>query len=516
MNYLLHSKSLHSKSLHLESLHSRSSYLKLTLPILSISLAMSVVVHAEPHPSSTPSSVEITSLKHLESLKNPVSMTQLRRPNVQEFKTSSGTRVLFVDAPELPIVDIRLVFDAGSARDSELKQGQYGLATLTSQLLAEGTSTQTTDQISANFERLGAQFGVAAYRDMFTVNLRTLSDSNLLNPAVEQLLSILKDAQIPQVSYDRIMQQDRIGLAAQKDSPSATANIRFWQDLYGKHPYAQPTTGTLASIELIKPADIRKFKDTYLVAHNLNIAITGQMTLAQAQALAERITQSLPQGEHARPLPKPDTMTARTVYVPFDSTQTHVLIGEVSVTRNNPDLPALTVGNDVFGGGDFSAILMQELRVKRGLTYGAYSGFSPMRSNGPFILNYSTRSDQTDESLKVAKQALRDYIQKGVPLEKLNEAKMGILNSYPLSLSSNGNIASFLASMGFYGLPSSYLADYPKQIEAVTPESAHAAFVRYVHPDAMLTVVLGKEKPKVDDNVDNSGSAESTNKPTQQ
>jgi len=493
----------------------KSVHLKSTLSLFAICIAPMTLVHAEPHPSNTPSSVEITALKQLDSLKNPVSMSQLHTPTVHEFKTSSGTRVLFVEAPELPIVDIKLVFDAGSARDSELKQGQYGLASLTSQLLAEGTPTQTTDQISANFERLGAQFGAAAYRDMFTVNLRTLSDSNLLNPAVDQLLSILKDAQIPQSSFDRIMQQDRLGLAAQKDSPSTTANIRFWQELYGKHPYAQPTTGTLTSIETIKPADIRKFKDTYLVAHNLNIAITGQMSLSQAQVLAERITQSLPQGQHARTLPKPEATTGRTVYIPFDSTQTHVMMGEVSITRDNPDLPALTVSNDVFGGGDFSAILMQELRVKRGLTYGAYSGFNPMHSNGPFILNYSTRSDQTNQSLKVTQQVLRDYIEKGVPLDKLNEAKTGILNSYPLSLSSNQNIVSFLASMGFYGLPNSYIADYPKQIEAVTPETAHQAFVRYINPDAMLTVVLGKKNPKTADTANTNDSSKS-NQPTPQ
>lgn len=515
MKRSLHLKTAYLKTAYLKSARIKSSHPKFTLSLLALSMATSAMVYAEPHPSSTPSSVEITALKQLDSLKNTVSTSQLRTPAVHEFKTSSGTRVLFVDAPELSIVDIKLVFDAGSARDSELKQSQYGLASLTSQLLAEGTSTQTTDQISANFERLGAQFGASAYRDMFTVNLRSLSDSNLLSPAVDQLLAILKDAQIPQASYDRIMQQDRLRIAAQKDSPATTASIRFWQELYGKHPYAQPTSGTLSSIELIKPADIRQFKDTYLVAHNLIIAITGQMSLTQAQALAERITQNLPQGEHARPLPKPDVMTARTVYVPFDSTQTHVLIGEVSVTRDNPDLPALIVGNDVFGGGDFSAILMQELRVKRGLTYGAYSSFNPMHSNGPFILSYSTRSDQSDESLKVAQQALRDYIEKGVPLDKLNEAKTGILNSYPLSLSSNANIVSFLASMGFYGLPNSYLADYPKQIEAVTPQSAHDAFVRYAHPDAMLTVVLGKEKPKADSNVKSNNSSEPTKNSTQ-
>lgn len=470
----------------------------LTLSLLTISMGTTAIVHAESHSSKTPSTTEITALKQLDSLKKTENVSQLKTPTVQEFKTQSGTRVLFVEAPELPIVDIQLVFDAGSARDSELKAGQFGLASITAQLLDEGTSTQTTDQISANFERLGAQFGTAASRDMFAVNLRSLSDSDLLNPAVDQLLSILKDAQVPQTSFDRIMQQNRIVLAMQKDSPGTTIAIRFMQELYGKHPYAQPSTGTLASVELIKPADIRKFKDTYLVAKNLNIAIVGQMNFEQAKALAERITQSLPQGQHARSLPKPDATVARTVFVPFDSSQTHIRIGQIGVTQNNPDLPALTLANEVFGGGDFSAMLMKELREKRGLTYGAYSGFSAMQSNGPFKINYSTRTDQMDESLRVAKQTLLDYVQNGVPLDKLNDAKTGILNSYPLSLSGNETIASRLSSMGFYGLANSYMADYPKLIEAVTPEVAHQAFVRYVHPDNMLVVVVGKEKPKAD------------------
>lgn len=470
----------------------------LTLSLLAIGLGTTVIVHAEPHSSNTPSNAEITALKRLDSLKTSQIISQLKTPTVQEFKTISGTRVLFVEAPELPIVDIQLVFDAGSARDSDLKSGQYGLASITAQLLDEGTSTQTTDQISENFERLGAQYSAGASREMLTVNLRTLSDHQLLTPAVDQLLSILKDAQVPQSSYERIMQQNRIGLAAQKESPAKTNNIRFWQELYGKHPYAQPTTGTLTSIELIKPADIRKFKDTYLVAKNLNIAIVGQMNLEQAKSLAERITQSLPQGQHARSLPKPEETIARTVYVPFDSTQTHISIGQIGITQDNPDLPALTLANEVFGGGDFSAILMKELREKRGLTYGAYSGFSAMQSNGPFRVNYSTRTDQMNESLSVAKQALLDYLQKGAPLDRLNEAKTGLLNSYPLSLSGNSTIASRLAGMGFYGLANTYIADYPKLIEAVTPEAAHQAFVRYVSPEKMVVVVVGKEKPKAE------------------
>ncbi len=451
--------------------------------------------HAETHASTTPSSAEITALPHLDSLKNAASTAALKTPQVQAFTTTTGTRVLFVEAPELPIIDLRLVFDAGSARDGELSAGQYGLATLTAQLLDEGTTTQNTDQIAANFERLGIDYSASATRDMFVVSMRSLTDPTLMNPGVDQLLSLLKDAQFPQNSFDRILQQNRLGLEQQKESPGTMASIRFMEKLYGQHPYAEPTTGTPESLNRIKPADLKRFKDNYLVAHNLTIAIVGQLSLDNAKALAERISQSLPQGHAAKPLPAPAAFTAQNAFIPFDSTQTHVIMGEIGVRRDNPDLPALTVANEIFGGGNFSAMLMKELREKRGLTYGAYSAFSPLQSNGPFIISYSTRSEKTDESLHVARQVLTDYLHQGTDQRTFDEAKTGLLNSYPLSLSGNSTIAGRIANMAFYHLPLTYMADYPKQIEAVTPDSARAAFGTYVHPDQMLTLVLGKTAP---------------------
>ena len=456
-------------------------------------LAFSSTGHAdEDHTAADPTG-PITALTQLSSLQGKTIQPVLRTPQVNDFKTASGTRVLFVAAPELPIVDIRLTFDAGSARDVEIGQGLFGLANLTAQLLDEGTSTQTTDQIAEQFETLGAQYSASAYRDMFAVDLRTLSDPKHLEPSVDQLLLLLKDAQFPVSSMQRVLQNAAIGQKQREESPSAISGIRFWRELYGQHPYAEPSSGTQASIKKITQADIQQFKSQFLVAKNLNIAITGQLTLKQAKQLAERITQSLPKGQHARPLPTPAPINqARTVMVPFDSTQTHIIIGQLGINRADPDLPALTVGNEVLGGGDFNARLMKELREKRGMTYGAYSGFSPMRSTGPFTISYSTRSDQAAESIDVARQTVQDYLAQGADPTALAEAQEGILNGYPLSLASNQSINAYLAMMGFYDLPASYLADYPAKIAAVTPQAVRDAFSRHVHPEQMLTVVVGQ------------------------
>ncbi len=434
-----------------------------------------------------------------------------RIPAVQDWTDRHGLRTLFVQANELPMVDIRLTFDAGSARDAAIGPGLSGLASLTASMLDEGTSTQTTDQIAAQFEALGAQYSAHAYRDMFTVELRVLSDAAVLQPAVEQLLALLADAQFPDDSLARLRASTAIGQQQREESPAAMANIRFWRELYGQHPYAEPSTGTQASLLRITRSDLMAFKKRFLVRGNASLAITGQLTPAQARALAAQIATRLPEGPAAPALPTPAPLThARTVRVPFASTQSQVVMGHIGINRKTPDLPALLVGNEMLGGGDFNALLMRELRKKNGLTYGAYSSFVPMRVNGPFSVSFSTRSDQTDAAIALAQQTIAQLLQQGVDEQQVAEVRAGMVNSYPASLSSNENINAMLGMMGFYGLPASYLADYPRQLQQVTAAQVRQALLRHVQPDRLLTVVVGPttaRTPAATPNLDRVGTA---------
>lgn len=473
----------------------RALWLSLALSLMGISSGHAEI--SENHTAAESSNLPLQALTRLSSLTNATQQT-LRSPNVQSFRTSQGMRVLFVAAQELPMVDIRLTFDAGSARDQAAETSQNlklsGLASLTAQLLFEGTSTQTTDQIAARFESLGAQYSAAAYRDMFNIELRSLTDQAYLQPALTQWLDAIGDAQFPQSSVTRVLQNAETGQKQRKDSPSAVASIRFWRELYGTHPYAEPSTGTLASLNNLTVQQVQQFRQRYLVSNNATLAITGDLSRAQAAAIAERIGARLPRGEPAPALPDPKPLDReRQVYVPFNASQSHILIGQIGVKRNAPaaDLAALAVANDILGGDGFTALLTQELREKRGLTYGAYSSFVQMRSNGPFMITYSTRGDQAAASIEIAKQTLRNFVAHGVTADVVEEAKQGMLNSYPLSLSSNSNINAFLGMIGFYDLPLTYLADYPAQIAAVTPADVQRVLQQYLHPDKMLTVVVG-------------------------
>lgn len=467
--------------------------LSLTLSVTGVSNSYADISD-ENHASAQSNNQPLQALNRLSSL-NTTTQQTLHTPNIQSFRTAQGTRVLFVAAPELPMVDIRLTFDAGSARDQAIGNNLAGLASLTAQLLFEATSTQNTDQIAASFESLGAQYSAAAYRDMFTIELRSLTDQAYLQPAVTQWLDALRDAQFPDSSMARILQNAETGQKQRKDSPSAVASIRFWRELYGTHPYAEPSTGSMASLKNLSVQHVQQFRQRFLVAKNATIAITGNLSRAQVSELAERISGNLPMGEPAPALPDPQSLSAaRHIHVPFNASQSHIIIGQVGVKRSmrTADLAALAVGNDILGGDGFTALLTQELREKRGLTYGAYSSFVQMRSNGPFMINYSTRGDQAAASIEIAKQTLRDFVTNGVTADAVEEAKQGMLNSYPLSLASNSSINAFLAMIGFYDLPVTYLADYPTQIAAVTAADVQRVLQQYVHPDQLLTVVVGQ------------------------
>lgn len=435
----------------------------------------------------------IASLPYLQSL-HDLQQHPYQAPQVQELFSKNGVRTLLVESKQLPIVDIQLTFNAGSARDESISKGLNGLANLTARLLNEGTSTQTANDIAHSFERLGAQYSAQAYRDMFVVRLRVLSDEKRLDPALNQLIFLLKDAQFPQGSIDRILNNAQIGQKQVKENPKRSMSVRFYRAIYGDHPYAQPSTGTIQSLKRIKSEDIQAFKKQYLVANNLNIAITGNVNQQQAQQMIDLLTEQINTGESAPPLPDAQALEkAQIIRIPFNSSQAHVMIGQISIRRDDPDRFALEVGNEIFGSGGFQSLLMQELREKRGLTYSASSNLSSMQSQGLFYIQYSTQREQLLESLNITYDTLLKFLHKPLTTAQVEESKRGLIRAFPLLLRSNANINSQLGAIGFYGLPSNYLTQYQQLISDVSAEDVHQAWQKHIHPERFLTVLAGKD-----------------------
>ena len=409
-------------------------------------------------------------------------------PKIQNWTTANGARVYFVPSPELPMVDIRVVFDAGSARDGT----QSGLAQITNGLLDQGAGDLNADQIADRMEGLGAQLGTGSYRDMAIVSLRSLTDRSLLDPALNIMALVIAKPSFPQDAFDRAQKRILVALRAQQESPGDIADKAFFAAVYGDHPYASPSLGTEKSVTALTRKDAMAFHKHYYTGKNAIIAIVGAIDRKQAEEIAEQVVGTLPTGEAAADLPPVKPLAAaKTEHIDYPSAQTHILMGQPGITRDDPDYFPLYVGNHILGGSGLVSRVAVEVREKRGLAYSAYSYFIPMHAPGPFTAGLQTRNDQADAALGVLRDTLRDFIAKGPTADELSAAKKNITGGFALRLDSNGKIVDNLASIGFYNLPLDYLDTFNQRVEAVTADQIRSAFQRRVHPDDMVTVMVG-------------------------
>ena len=409
-------------------------------------------------------------------------------PDIQSWKTDKGAKVLFVEAHELPMVDVRIVFDAGGARDGE----QPGVASLTNALLDQGAAGLNADQIAQGFEQLGSNLGGGSERDMAWVSVRSLTDSKLLKPSLELFGKVLSRPDFPQADFEREQKRTLIGLEYQKQKPKSIASKAFYEGLYGDHPYAHDPSGTESSVKALTTGALRKFYQRYYVARNATVVIVGDVSRKQAQAIAADLADALAEGDRAPALPEVAALqAAQDTFIEHPTSQSHVLMGGPGIKRGDADYFTLYVGNHILGGSGLVSRISQEIREKRGLSYSAYSYFIPMKRKGPYTLGFQTRNDQREEARTVLRDTLQTFIDKGPTEKELQSSKNNIVGGFPLRVSSNGKIAEYLAVIGFYDLPLDYLSQFTTKVEAVSVKQIRDAYQRRVHPDRMVTITVG-------------------------
>lgn len=417
-----------------------------------------------------------------------VSFSQLlwAGPEIQHWTTENGMRVYFVPAPELPILDIRVTFDAGAARDA----AQPGIAKLTNGLLKQGAAGMSADTIATAFDNLGASFSSGALRDMAWFSLRTLTDKK--DQALDIFTSVLTQPDFPEKAFTRNVNQTLVAIKAGEADPGTIAEIAWYKALYGDHPYASPELGTKESVQALTREDVRKFYQQYYTAANGLIAMTGDVDRKQAETIAEQIASGFKKGEAAVMLPpvKPLEKSAE-IRIPFPSEQAHIMMGAPGIERGHPDYYPLYLGNHVLGGGGFNSRLVKEVRVKRGYAYSVYSYFMLSRQAGPYLIGMQTRVNQADDAVKVSREQLSAFLQAGPEDDELELSRKNITGGFPLRIASNSNIVEYLAVIGFYGLPLDYLDTFNSKIDAVKKADIIAAYKKNVTPDKMVTVIVG-------------------------
>lgn len=409
--------------------------------------------------------------------------------NIQHWQTSSGAEVYFVENHELPIIDLSINFAAGSARD--LKE-QSGLANITRYLMTLGAAGMSDEDISKRMADVGAIMGGELDADRAAFKLRTLSSPREREQALDVYTKILQQPDFPEAVLEREKARIVAGLREAATQPESISNKAFMETLYGTHPYALQESGEPETVANLKRENLLKFYQQYYGAKNAVVALIGDMSREDAANIAERITKGLPATPSAGQLPAVTyPVQAQQRHIQHPASQSHILLGYPGVKRGDADYFPLYVGNYILGGGGFVSRLTEEVREKRGLVYSVYSYFMPMAELGPFQIGLQTKTEQAGEALKLVQETLDKFISGGVTEAELKAAKQNIIGGFPLRLDSNAEILEYLAVIGFYHLPLTYLEDFNKEITRVTAAQIKDAFKRRVDPDKLVTVIVG-------------------------
>lgn len=415
-------------------------------------------------------------------------------PSIQHWQSVSGAKVLFVENHDIPMLDVAVSVPAGSSADSATKSG---VAALTHHLLDLGSQGLSEDETARGLADLGAQLGGGFDQDRASISLRTLSRAAVREQALFIMAKVLQHPLYTPEILAREKARVVDGLKEAATKPENIADRAFQKAVYGTHPYALPVSGEVATVEGVTVQDLQDFYHAHYNANRAVVAIMGDVTRAQAEAIAEQLTVDMPKADAPPMLPEVARhITASEQRIAHPATQSHILLGVPGMSRSDPDYFPLYVGNYILGGGGFVSRLMNEVREKRGLAYSVYSYFMPLKQTGAFQIGLQTKKEQADEALLLVRKTLATFVANGPTEKELLAAKQNIVGGFPLRIDSNRKILEYLSVIGFYGLPLSYLDDFTKRIESVTVSQIRDAFQRHIDTNNMAIVIVGAPQEK--------------------
>jgi zinc protease len=396
---------------------------------------------------------------------------------------------LFSRQSELPLVTLELMIKAGTLEEP---RGKEGLANLTATLLLNGTKSRTSARIAEELDFMGARLSASGGDDFASVGLTVLKKD--LGPALELLKDILMNPTFPAAEVQRKVSQYKAALASEQDEPMVVASRAFARDLYGAFPYGHPVRGTPQGLSAITRNDLVEFHRKYYRPNNAVLSLVGDLTPEEARQWVAKTF-----GGWARaPIPAvklppiPPLQQRKVVEIDKDISQANIILGNLGITRKNPDFYAFQVMNYILGGGGFASRLMDDIRVNRGLAYSVYSAFAPGLEPGPFTVALETKNATAGEAIAQVAEQLRRIRTQPVTPEELKDAKSYLVGSFPRKMDSISKRAGLLGYVEIYGLGLDYPWRYPEFIEHLTPADIQKVAEKYIHPENYLLVVVGK------------------------
>ncbi len=406
--------------------------------------------------------------------------------DINAIDLGKNAEVWFSEDHTVPIVAISITLPAGAAYDPANKAG---LASFTAALIDEGAGNMDSRAFQEALADHAIQLRASVERDDMVISVVTLTENAPL--AMHLLQLALTHPRFDAEAVTRVRAQMIQGIQEGLSRPPTVARRAFARAFFNGHPYSRPSDGEVASLSAITVDDLRGFAKNHWVKGGLQIAVAGDITAAAAQKLLGDTFQPV---ANVTPPPLPaigrlGSPGVRVLQMPVP--QPTILFGLPGIMRADPDFIPGYVANYILGGGGFSSRLTDEVRVKRGLTYGINTSLTSYRKASVMVGSVATRADAVRQTIQVVHDTLADFAANGATQSELDDAKTFLTGSFPLAFASNAGIASQLGTFQRQGLDIGYVARRNALIEAVTLDDVKRVAKRLFDPARLTVVVAG-------------------------
>ncbi len=407
--------------------------------------------------------------------------------NIQSVTSKGGITAWLVQDSGIPFTALEIQFRGGTSLDAPGKRGAVNLMTA---LIEEGAGDLDAQGFAAARDAMAASFSFRAYGDSISVSAKFLTEFR--DPATDLLHLALTKPRFDADAVERVRGQVLAGLRADAKDPETLASDTFNTLAFGDHPYGSSGDGTIDAVTALTRDDIVAAHKGALARDRIYVAAAGDISPEELGTLLDRLFEGLP----ASGAPLPDrvdwTLSKGVTTVDFPTPQSVVIFGNGGLKRDDPDFFAAFILNEVLGGGRFSARLMNEVREKRGLTYGIGTGLAPMDHAEMWIGQFSSDNGKVAEAIQVVQDEWQKVATEGITPTELTDTKTYMTGSYPLRFDSNEAIASILVGMQMEDLPIDYAVTRNAKLEAVTLDDVKRVAARLLKPDALHFVVVGQ------------------------
>ena len=394
------------------------------------------------------------------------------------------------------MVNIGIDFPGGFAHDPK---DRIGVSNFTAHLMNKGSKIKgvVKDEayIADSISDLGSMISFAAGKELTSIRIKTLSTSEVLDPLVDQASDMIAFPVFNSKILEREKSIQISGLLESETKPEYILSKQFKKMIYRDNPLGNDQT--VNSTKAIRLEDLKNFHQRFYRAGKMNVLIIGDVSREKAIEIATKLTSKIPSapdtGLDIPPLTPLSTqdIEKREIKITHPSQQAHIQMGMTSPPRNDPDYFPLLVGNYVLGGGGFVSRLMNEIREKRGLAYSVSSYFYPSKNSGYFVAGMQTQKNQSEESVKLLRQTIEQFIKDGPTDEEVLAAKNNLINGFSLRIDSNSKLLDNLSAIAWFDLPLNTLDEWTNEVKKVNKDAIHRAFQRNLDMNKMITVVVG-------------------------